>query len=105
MMTTRPLKTLLCMSFYAALSGCATVGHSFDTTHVSEVRRGLPRAEIVAWFGEPIPGNKQSLADSPQGCVKRYEYNFATASESHVLWIDFDARDAVCNVVYSGVVT
>lgn len=101
-MSWSPLKKLLCICFYVAFAGCATVGKPFDTTHVNEVRRGQSRAEIVAWFGEPGRDDRESLVDSPHGCVKRYRYNFATSRESHVLWVDFDARETVCNVVYSG---
>jgi hypothetical protein len=90
------------VSILTITPGCASVGRPFDTTHVERVRRGQARNEVVSWFGEPGPGDKLSLADSPHGCVKRYRWGFADARASYVLWIDFDARDEVCNVVYSG---
>ena len=93
---------LVCMCIYVSFTGCATIGKPFDATRVSKVRNGQSHGEIVAWFGEPTTGNKLSLADSPHNCVKRYRYNFATSDESHVLWIDFDSRDTVCNIIYSG---
>ena len=85
----------------SANTACVTVGKTFDTTHAGEVRTGQTRGEIVRWFGEPAWGNKLSLLDSPRGCVKRYRYAFADDVGSHVLWIDFDERDLVCNSVYS----
>ena len=95
-------RIFMSMCIYLLFTGCATVGKPFDTTRVDEVRKGQGEDEIVAWFGAPTRGNELSLADSPHHCVKRYRYNFATSDESHVLWIDFDTRNTVCNVIYSG---
>ncbi|MFO0611463.1 MAG: hypothetical protein U0414_02660 [Polyangiaceae bacterium] len=85
-----------------ANASCVTVGKTFDTTRVAEVREGQSRADILRWFGEPARGNKLSLVDSPRGCVKRYLYAFADGDRSHVLWIDFDVNDRVCSTRYSG---
>lgn len=82
-------------------AACVTVGKTFDTTRVADLREGQSRADVVRWFGEPARGNKMSLVDSPQGCVKRYLYAFADRDESHVLWIDFDTHDRVCSTRYS----
>src|SRR4051812_40088709 len=56
---------------------CVTVGQPFDTARLRDVYKGQPRTEVVDWFGEPAHGNKLSLVDSPNGCVKRYRYAFA----------------------------
>jgi hypothetical protein len=78
---------------------CVTVGQPFDTARLRDVYKGQPRTEVVDWFGEPAHGNKLSLVDSPNGCVKRYRYAFADREHSFVLWVDFDDRNRVCNTV------
>ncbi len=45
------MKTLALLSLLAA---CATVGKSFDTTHVPDIKNGEQnKAQIEAWFGTP----------------------------------------------------
>ena len=90
----------------AALCGCATVGKSWDTTPAHDVRKGVhDKTQMIAWFGEPTT-KTSPLANSPAGCVERWQWTYAhsvygSGTISDVLVVDFDAKDKVCDNAYS----
>jgi len=62
---------------FAVVSGCATVGREFDTTHVHDVQMGQDKAQISGWFGGPT--QTTTFAANAKGCVERWQYTHAHA--------------------------
>lgn len=56
------MKKLICISFLAAtalVAGCASRGHDFDSSKVSQIQKGkTTEADLVALLGEPT--NRQN---------------------------------------------
>jgi hypothetical protein len=92
----------------AGLLGCATVGKSFDTTHVNDIKKGTDdKATIKGWFGEPHQ-TVAPLTNNPAGCVERWQWTYAhsvaggdTVADSLV--VDFDKDGKVCDNAFSQV--
>jgi outer membrane protein assembly factor BamE (lipoprotein component of BamABCDE complex) len=100
------MKTLWCLGAALFLFGCASVGHEFDITHVHDVKNGQTKADITAWFGEPV--QTVSFGANPKGCIERWIYKHATAhaggsAHAQALIVDFDPQGAVCDTAYSEV--
>lgn len=88
------------------LAACATIGETFDTVHLREIRTGAQdRAQIRAWFGEPHQ-RTAPLPHESETCTERWLWAQAAATPggtaaSNVLVIDFDADGRVCAHTYS----
>lgn len=92
-------------SFALGLTACASAGKKFDTTHVSDIKKGTQtKNEILAWFG---PAQSTTpVTQSEQGCVERWIYSYAHSvvggsTVSEALIVDFDATGKVCDNAYS----
>jgi hypothetical protein len=88
------------------VTGCASVGSQFDTTHVNDIQLGTQnKNQIMEWFGEP--NSKITLSESPLDCKERWQWTYAHAvgfgkvTESHSLVVDFNSDDKVCDKAYS----
>jgi hypothetical protein len=86
----------------ASLAACASAGRDFDTTHVTDVKKGVQnKSQIKAWFGEPH--QVQGLSGHPAGCTERWTYTYAYSDRggmrttSKTLVVDFDSGGAVCD--------
>ncbi len=94
------------MALLLLIAGCATVGRSFDTTHVRDVKAGQDKEQVRAWFGEPT--QTTSFTANERGCVERWTFTHAHAvvggsRHAQVLVVDFDPRGTVCDTAYSEV--
>jgi outer membrane protein assembly factor BamE (lipoprotein component of BamABCDE complex) len=103
-MVTR-MRTVVCFAIVAlSLAACATVGRSFDTTHVNDVKAGQNKEQVKAWFG--APSSTTALNENPKGCVERWQWVHATATvgsaaKAQALVVDFDETGTVCDHGYS----
>lgn len=103
--STRPLRRAIGLVACMVLVACAGAGRRFDTTHVTDVRKGVQdRATIREWFGEPL--RVETLSAHPAGCTERWTYAHAFSSyggaktTSESLVVDFDANGLVCDHAY-----
>lgn len=92
------------IALLSTLFACATVGHSFDTTHVHEIQNGVhTKNDMSAWFG-PEHTTTQ-ITQSEKGCVERWQWVHAHSgpgsTTSEALIVDFDAGGKVCDNAYS----
>lgn len=88
------------------LLACAGAGRRFDSTHVTDVEKGVQdEAQIRAWFGDPV--RVETLSGHPAGCVERWTYVHAFSSyggaktTSKSLIVDFDTQGRVCDHAYA----
>ena len=95
---------VIALSALMALTGCASSGKKFDTTHVNDIETDkTTRAQVDAWFGPPA---SQTSANTPQGAVLRYTYTYAYSSwggaktTSKSLVVDFNAQNVVVDHAY-----
>jgi len=89
----------------AMLTGCATVGRDFDTTHANEIKTAQhDKAQMAAWFGEPRFTTR--FDKNPKGCVERWQWSYGAAAvgsstKAKALIVDFDADGKVCDHAFS----
>jgi outer membrane protein assembly factor BamE (lipoprotein component of BamABCDE complex) len=82
--------------------GCASAGRDFDTTHATDVQKGVQnKDQIRTWFGEPYQA--QAITGHPAGCTERWTYTYAYSdrggmrTQTKTLVVDFDASGTVCD--------
>jgi outer membrane protein assembly factor BamE (lipoprotein component of BamABCDE complex) len=93
----------LTLGLTVTISGCATVGRTFDTTHTAEVQKGQDQSQNRAWFGQPWV--VQPITVHPMGCTARWNYAYAHSTAgihttTDVLIVDFDASGKICDHAY-----
>ena len=101
----RRIRFLFITASVVAVLACAGAGRKWDTTHASEVQRGVhDKARIQAWFGAPY--QMAPIAEHPMGCTERWTYTYAwskwagTQTTVDTLVVDFDANGVVCDHAY-----
>lgn len=84
------------------LSLAACAGRNFETTHVSELKKGVQdKATVTEWFGKPY-SIVSPLIDNKDGCVESWNYTYVTGgfygagAEQKSLTILFDKDGKVC---------
>lgn len=84
------------------VSGCGSAGKKWDRTHARDVKKGQPKTEIRAWFGDPY--RTEAISNPP--AVLRWTYTYAhsvvfAGTSAYTLVVDFDRDEKVCDHAYS----
>jgi hypothetical protein len=81
----------LTLACFLVATGCVSTnqGRPFDATHIPDIKPGMDKAAITAWFGEAF---REEDMDGP--CTERWVYYSAPAK---LLFVQFDDKGKVCS--------